>query len=311
MSHVSRFAFALAAAAFVAPAFAATPINQTRPLDADGSVSIGNVAGSITVRTWDQPQVKITGSLGDGVEKLIVEGDARSLRIEVKYPEDNNGMFGWGSGKRTAPSTLEVTLPRKASVDVEAVSASVDVQGVFGRRLGVESVSGRVDVSRSAPGEGEFQAVSGDLELWLDTANLSVSSVSGDVNAHGALTGEIELESVSGHIELAARKVRRLEVSTVSADAILSLALADGARLDAESVSGDVRISLPASASARLSLESFSGDIDSPVGRVEREEYGPGSSLDARLGGGSAQVQIETLSGDIEIRTGETTRDVD
>jgi DUF4097 and DUF4098 domain-containing protein YvlB len=311
MNHRSRLAAALAAALFVAPAYAATPINETRPLDADGTVSISNIQGRITVRTWDQPQVKITGSLGKGVEKLAIEGDANALHIEVRYPE-NRGIWGWGRrGPQDEPTMLEVTLPRRASVEAEAVSADVDVQGVLGRRLDIESVSGDVTVSRSAPGRADIEAVSGDLELWLDTANLSVSSVSGDVNAHGALTGEIELESVSGHIELAARKVRRLEVSTVSADAILSLALADGARLDAESVSGDVRISLPASASARLSLESFSGDIDSPVGRVEEEDHGPGSSLDAKMGTGSASVNIETLSGDIRIVTGGNPRDDD
>jgi DUF4097 and DUF4098 domain-containing protein YvlB len=305
MSQSTRLALALAAAAFVAPAFAATPINQTRPLSADGTVTISNVAGRITVRTWDQPQVKITGSLGKGVERLIVEGDANVLRIEVKYPE--NGWRGWGDRNRIEDTILEVTLPKRASVEAEAVSADVDVQGVLGRRLEIDAVSGDVNVSRSAPGEGSFENVSGDTELWLDTRELSVDSVSGDINAHGAITGDVSIESVSGQITLAARKLDRLNVATVSGDANVRLALASAAQLDAESVSGNLTIVLPSGTSARLSAESFSGDIRSPVGRVEEEEHGPGKSLDARLGGGSAEVNVETLSGDIEIVTADRT----
>jgi hypothetical protein len=304
MNPRNRLAAALAAALFVAPAFAATPINQTRPLDADGTVNISNVQGRITVRTWDQPQVKITGSLGKGVEKLVVEGDANALRIEVKYPE-HRGVWGWGRrGDQDEPTILDVTLPRHASVEAEAVSADVDVQGVLGRRLEIESVSGDVHVAKSAPGKADIEAVSGDLELWLDTAELSVDNVSGDTHVHGALTGDLDLESVSGDLVLAARQIRRLSISTVSGDADLRLALAPGASLDGESVSGNITIMLPASTSARLSAESFSGDIDSPVGHVEEEEHGPGRSLDAKLGGGSAQVKVETLSGDIRFVTG-------
>jgi DUF4097 and DUF4098 domain-containing protein YvlB len=298
-----RLAFALATAVLAAPAFAGTPINQTRALNADGSVSISNVAGRITVRTWDQPQVKISGTLGAGVEKLVVEGDAGSLTIEVKYPERSG--WGWGDrGKRVEDTILEVTLPKKASVDVSAVSAEVDVQGLFGRRLDIDSVSGDVVVSKSALGEADFEAVSGDIDAWVDTADLSVSTVSGDAKVHGAITGDVELESVSGSVSLAARTLRRLKLSSVSGDADVSVALADGARLDGESVSGNITVRLPAATSARLSLESFSGDITSPVGEVEEEEHGPGRSLDAKMGGGSALVDVETLSGDIRIVTG-------
>src|SRR4051794_39243249 len=80
----------------IAPAFAATPINETRPLAPDGTVSIENVKGRIVVRTWANPQVKITGSLGKGVEKLDIDGDAHSLDIKVKYPNGGSHWKPWG-----------------------------------------------------------------------------------------------------------------------------------------------------------------------------------------------------------------------
>ena len=41
------------------PAFAATPINQSRPLDPRGRVEIENMKGTIEVRAWDRAEVKI------------------------------------------------------------------------------------------------------------------------------------------------------------------------------------------------------------------------------------------------------------
>ena len=40
-------------------AIAATPIDQTRPLDPTGRVEIENLKGRIQVRAWDQPEAKI------------------------------------------------------------------------------------------------------------------------------------------------------------------------------------------------------------------------------------------------------------
>ena len=301
MTHRNRLALALAAALVAAPAFAATPINQTRPLDADGRVSVSNVIGSITVRTWDKPEVRITGSLGKGVEKLAIEGDAHSLDIEVRYPEGRN--WGWGDSRRNEPTQIEVMVPRRAEVEVEAVSANVDVQGVRGRRLEVSSVSGDVNVAGSAPGEAQFENVSGDLEVWLDTDQLKVETVSGDANVHGAITGEVEMESVSGQLKLAARQVRKLSVNTVSGDAELSLGLVDGGRIDAEALSGNVTLHLPASAGAQIEMESFSGSIRSVVGHVEEEDHGPGSSLKARMGNGKGSIRLESFSGDLRLDT--------
>ena len=78
--RVSMMVSALALACATAlPALAATPIDQTRPLDPRGRVEIDNLKGRVEVRAWDRPEVKITGSLGAGVEKLSVEGDRGAL----------------------------------------------------------------------------------------------------------------------------------------------------------------------------------------------------------------------------------------
>jgi hypothetical protein len=287
--------------AAVAPAFAATPINQTRPLAADGRVHIENIQGRITVRTWAQPQVRITGSLGKGAEKLDISGDARSLDIEVKYP-DHGGWNLWGSKSRNIePTILEITVPQRASLDIESVSALVDVQQMAGRKLEVSNVSGATVVTASSPGEANFENVSGDTTLRLTSNKVLAESVSGDIKLQGGLAGDVQLESVSGNLQLVAQALSRLQVSTVSGDARLQAGLKPGGRIKGETLSGELGLTLPAGTSARLHAESFSGDLSSPSGKVQREEHGPGKSLDTTYGSGDGQIRLESFSGDVRV----------
>jgi DUF4097 and DUF4098 domain-containing protein YvlB len=78
--------------------------------------------------------------------------------------------------------------------------------------------------------------------------------------------------------------------------------MASGAVVKAETVSGDIDLTLPKTTGAKLHVESFSGDISSPVGHVDREEVGPGSSLDARLDGGQGEIRLESFSGNIRLQ---------
>jgi DUF4097 and DUF4098 domain-containing protein YvlB len=293
---------ALIAMLAVTPAFAGTPINETRPLAADGQVHIENVKGRIIVRTWANPQVKITGTLGKGVEKLDVSGDNRSLDIRVRYPNSRGGWNLWGrDDNRTEPTELEITLPQKASVDVDSVSADVDVQQVAGRKLDVSAVSGDVIVTASSPGEASFENVSGDTTLRITTAKVEAQSVSGDLKISGGLTGDVSLETVSGNLELGAKDLDNLEVNTVSGDAILRAALRSGGRIKAETLSGELQLMMPRATSAKLHVETFSGDISSPSGHVDREEHGPGAKLDTSLGDGRGRIELQSFSGDVQL----------
>ena len=281
------------------PALAATPIDQTRPLAADGSLRIENIKGQVVVRTWDRPEVHVTGSLGEGVEKLEIGPGGDSLSIKVKYPNSGGGWFG--SGNRSEPSRIEVRMPAGASLDVDVVSAEVDLEGLAGRRLAVDSVSGSVQVRASRSGEARFDLVSGDLEAELDSEDISVDTVSGDVRLSGRGGGELGVDTVSGDADLAFQSLRRVVMDSVSGDLDLRTGLAPSGRISADTVSGGVRLRLPADTSARLSVETFSGGISSPVGDVKTEKYGPGKTLEARLGSGKGEVRLVTFSGSVRI----------
>src|SRR5690606_14231571 len=83
--RIHTIALAICASLASAPLFAGTPISEPRPLDARGRIDIENVKGRIEVRAWDRNEVRITGTLGEGVEKLVIDGDRQDLEVRVEY----------------------------------------------------------------------------------------------------------------------------------------------------------------------------------------------------------------------------------
>lgn len=296
MRHsIQVLALAICTSLACAPLFAATPIDQTRPLDPRGRIEIDNLKGRIQVRAWDRNEVRITGTLGEGVEKLVIDGDRDNLEVRVQYPKR---MGSWRSD-RSEPTVLLLQVPLRADLDIESVSADIDVDGVAPGDLDIETVSGNVVVA-GAPGQASVSSVSGDLRLTLNSREARSETVSGDIVLAGRLDGEVHAETVSGdiHIDSRGERVRRLSTGTVSGDAEVQVGLVDGGEIRSETVSGDIRLRLPKSLSARVRGESFSGDLEAPDVQVHKEEFGPGKSFEARYGTGAGEIRIESFSGD-------------
>src|SRR5262249_49410915 len=67
----------------------AASVDETRPLAADGEVSINNVAGTVNVSAWDKNEVHVVGELEDEAVKLEIGGNASHLTLEVKQLRKN------------------------------------------------------------------------------------------------------------------------------------------------------------------------------------------------------------------------------
>ncbi|WP_460764500.1 DUF4097 family beta strand repeat-containing protein [Lysobacter fragariae] len=297
----ARLAIAVAAALFAIPAQAATPINETRPLDASGHLQVENVKGRIDVTAWDRDEVKIEGSLGAGVEKLEISGDRNHLVVKVKYPKSGGMGFFTGSDK-SEPSQLKLMVPRRADLEVDAVSADVDVNGVAPADLSIDSVSGDIDVI-GAPKDARIDSVSGDLRLTLNSSSVRTESVSGDIQLRGRLDGEVSVETVSGDVDVAVHEssLRKLSGNTVSGEMNVTTALAPHGRISLESVSGSLDLRVPATLSAQVSGKSFSGDLSAPGTQIDRPKHGPGSSFEHTYGSGDGEIRLESFSGDARL----------
>ncbi len=277
----------------------AKALDQAWRVAADGYVEVDNVRGSVVVTGWDQAQVKLTGNLGAD-SKLEISGDERHLALRVSGTR--TGWFG-GNGP-DHDSDLVLNVPRGVALKVGVVSADATVSGVAGKSLDVDGVSGKLRLASDAP-DIDVNSVSGDVTFAAAQSNAAahahLQTVSGNIDA-SKLGGRVKLETVSGDITLESSQVQELETGTVSGDARLKLVPAAHAHLTLESMSGDIRLQLPAALSAHVEAKTFSGNVSSDYGKVQHQEHGPGSSLDARVGDGDAQINAQSFSGNIEFR---------
>ena len=283
----------------IGEALADTPIQLRHDATPTARIGIGNVAGTVNVTAWDRNEVQVSGRLGDGAKPLAITGSNGNLEIRVE-PQGGSGWFNWGGDSKMAPTTLELHVPRAASLDVNVVSAPLVIDGMDGGSIQVHTVSGKARINARTPSL-KVHSVSGGIEQAGHADRADLQTVSGEILAP-ALGPEVELQTISGRIQASGGPWRKLTLSTVSGDVQLTGGLAAGGSLGIDSMSGDVQLQLPATTSASLHASSFSGDLRSDFGTPKEPEHGPGSSLDVRLGNGAGKINIETFSGDLRVR---------
>ncbi len=291
-----RFHFLIAAASLLIPAASAvadSEVERRVPARPDGLVTVSNVSGSVTVTGWNRNEVEVIGDLGRGVEELVIDSSGRVTDIEVEL---RGRSHGWDGNAR-----LEIRVPEGSSLDIEVVSAEVEVTNVHGD-VTIESVSGSIEIESSSKAV-DLESVSGSIEVEGEFERLDAESVSGRVQVRGTAQ-EVDLSTVSGELELRVDGIRRGDLSTVSGSIELVGDLDSRAEIEAESHSGSIELQLPSSTSARFRVATHSGRINNELGPpAERtSRYAPGRRLEFELGKGDGRITIDTFSGSVSLR---------
>ena len=263
------------------------PIDEHRPLNADGRLRISNVAGSVDVSAWNKNEVAVTGELGAGSEKLDISGDASNLAVVVKLPRKSHNV---------ADSELRLRVPIGAHVEIETVSADVSAHDLAGP-VKVNTVSGDVSLQLASP-EVSVQTVSGDLTLHAPSHQTRVNTVSGDLNLSG-LQDRLSAETVSGDLELDGGRFSDLHLKSISGDMRVAVSFAQDAQVNGETLSGNITLSVPAGLSGSALLKSFSGDTlfegAQTVASSKKHEFVFGN------GNGGVHFELSSFSGDIRV----------
>jgi DUF4097 and DUF4098 domain-containing protein YvlB len=284
---------ALALLAAAPAVLAGTPINERKPADPAGQIEISNTAGSVVVTGWPRNEVEVTGTLGDGVERLEFVQSGKLTRVKVILPNRSS---------RVESTSLVVKVPAASSLFVNTVSADVRSHGVRGSQR-LQAVSGDIDTEAAAE-DVECKTVSGNVVVngTGQRGLLTVTTVSGDATL-ARVAGEVNGNTVSGNFAISAGDTSRSRLRSTSGDIGLKGRLDADARIDFESISGDVRLDLAPPVGAEFEVTSFNGEIRNCFGPkpVRTSEYAPGTELRFKEGQGSARVRIKTLNGDIGI----------
>jgi hypothetical protein len=283
------------AAALIVPwslVHAGKTIQEHRTADPQGEVEIVTVSGLVEVDGWERSEVEVSGSAGDGVERVDVtsSGNRTSIRVVPR------SRLSWGNDSE---AHLVVHVPAKSAVMASVVSSDFKVNGVSGT-LKVQSVSG--NVTGDAGGDVNATAISGDIRLTARAAQMiEIKTISGDIRLTGG-GGEVDVTTVSGGATLELAGVTRGRFKSVSGDLMVALALGTEGQIDSESVSGSIDMEFAATPAAEFDVQSFSGDIKNCFGPKPAESrYGPGSRLMYKVGEGHARVRINTKSGDVRL----------
>ncbi len=263
-----------------------------------GVVEISNVAGTVDVSAWDNPEVEVRADMGGGVDRIDVTADPGRITVKVIVP---NHTFRSGS------TDLHVRVPRQSELDVSAVSADVTSTDVEGR-LQLRSVSGTVkaDIFEKS---AEVKTVSGDIVLRGRGKGLGmgmhVSTISGNIRIDRA-SGDLDATSVSGDLTVRLDPTRNIRVRTTSGDLGLEGKFQKGGSVDAETVSGDLTVRAVPESGMDYEINTFSGDIRNCMGAESERvsKYGPGRRLVGTKGRSdpdALRIRLKSMSGDIEL----------
>jgi len=282
---------------------AGTTFSKQAQIGAQNRVVISNVAGSVTISTWDKKEVDVQGEVEIGIERVEVSQDNGIVDVKVVL-KDN----GWSAGSfLDHDARLRIKVPVDAQVEASTVSASISANGLRGRQR-LKSVSGdiRSDVAAT---DLDLKTVSGRIDLVGNgntTARVRAASVSGTVTLNH-VGGDIEARSTSGDVDIDAQGASGVHAAAVSGDVSLRGALAGGAEVEAASVSGRVKVTAQFPGGFNYDVTTFSGAIRNCLG-VEvdrgsdgRRNFGGGNRISGTRGDGKATVRARSHSGNVEL----------
>lgn len=200
--------------------------------------------------------------------------------LQIHFCDNLDNIFNWFTVDANMPAktlTLEVPaslLGKLAGLEVDSVSANIDLLGVYGAKTELSSVSGEIRCADVSADE------------------LDLSSTSGAIVAENCAAGSLDIENVSGSIR-AAGEYARIDAETVSGNIVLSLATVPD-KIDVDGVSGSITVSLPENA-------GFTAELDTVSGSLSCAFSGTLGSDRVVVGDGKASFRFNTVSGSLNI----------
>jgi DUF4097 and DUF4098 domain-containing protein YvlB len=253
------------------------------------TVSVDNVAGSLTVRSGDGNQIQVVAvkhaALRRDLERIEVEitPEQGALRIETTKPRSL--VSAWVD--------LTITAPSGSRLDLSTGSGKVEVRGFDGGAQ-VHTGSGSI-VVEALQGDVALHTGSGSVSIQEAAGRLKADSGSGSIKVQG-MDGELEAHTGSGSFDVRGA-VGTTRLSTGSGGVDYQGSPQGECRFTTGS--GGIRLHLPANLNAQVDLHTGSGSVEVayPVeGLVTR------SDVQGTIGGGGpTSIFAETGSGGIDL----------
>src|SRR5216684_1651558 len=294
----------------------------TKVVPADARITIRNSRGDISVRSSNEPQIRIAGKKN---AKAWSESDAQRVadRASVEIVQNGDVYEVHPTGIRPGDSRvsldLDVAIPKKAAltirnergnitvadmakpvnissgigdIEVRGASGGLTIDGEFYGPIradkivkGVRFISQRTDLTLTQL-TGHMEAGSGNLEIADAPGNLSLRTNSYDVTIENA-GGKVKVDNRNGSVDV--------RFSTPPKEDI-----------ELNNSSAGITLSLPESSSFEILADCHSCDIDSEFSAdsLKRTSTESGNShLEGKYGSGRGpKITLKTSYGSISLR---------
>jgi DUF4097 and DUF4098 domain-containing protein YvlB len=255
-----------------------------KTLDRTFNVSPG---GNLVVDA-DGASIRVSGNDGNKVVvHVLVRGSEKELAnmkldaiqkgdgVAVTMRTDKPGWFSWGSWR--SESNIEVTVPRRYTINARTGGGSVDLRDTIGTAT-----------LKTSGGDVSAKNVVGNVELRTSGGSIQADTIRGDVDADTS-GGDVRLLNIDG----------KIRGNTSGGSVRVSLVGANRGIL-ATTSGGDIELILPRGTTANIDATTSGGEIttDIPVTSTSRKE----TELDGTLNGGGERIRADTSGGSIRVR---------
>ena len=268
-------------------------ISDTVALDPDGSVSIDNHEGSITVTTWDRDAVQYEAEIDapEGSDQLRnttidVNHTSRSLRLatEQRDPDENGSWFSWNDGNDIPDVHYTIRMPRTARLTIDDHESEIEVTGLQAA-LRIDTHEGPITVTDQT-GEVTIDSHESRTDLRNVTGRLTIDTHDSDIVVE-SLRGAFELDMHDGSADVAFAE------------------LTDDVEIDTH----EARITLTIPGEAGFDLRTDFGDdadldSDFDIARLRIADADDDDEVNYRgaVNGGGPRVELESHDGRFTLR---------
>jgi DUF4097 and DUF4098 domain-containing protein YvlB len=254
-------------------------VTGTAPIAADGTVSLENHDGAITVSTWDRDEVEYEARIvhrdEEVVQKTEIRLESSSDEVSIRSETDDGGFWE----NRSKPDIFyTVRVPAGASIEIDDHASEIRV----------EALQGDVDID-THDGSIELRDIGGDVDIDSHDGRIQLAGIGGDleidthdspIDARG-LNGALELDTHDGSVSFAFDTLTR-DIELDHHDADITLIVPADAGFDLRTDTHDAEISVE----PEMSVSSMSD-----------------GNVRATVNGGGPEVYMSAHDGSLTINT--------
>jgi DUF4097 and DUF4098 domain-containing protein YvlB len=255
-------------------------LDRTFTVSPGGSLTVDADSASVHVTAAETNQVTVhmiaRGSdkdLADTKFDAVQSGDG----VNVTLRRDKGSWFSGRSWR--SEESIEVTVPRKYTINVRTGGGSVDLEGTTGPAT-----------LKTSGGDIAAKNVTGNVELRTSGGGILADSIRGDVDADTS-GGDVRVLRADGKIK-----------ANTSGGSVRCSLVGANREISATTSGGDIELTLPRGTTGNVEATTSGGEITSslPVtasvikdGRLEGSLNGGGASIHAHTSGGNIALRSE------------------